>query len=203
MVLAALLTLSGIVKGVSVWNAPDSFFQEVFKSEGLAPPQDTGFDPIQFARASFMIICVAATMLGILLFILALFVRRGGKASAIGAIILVGLILLFLLLQSLGALIVLSTSADAVFILMVFAAIGALCVVTIRKLLAAYRAGTAADMSAMQAHFWMMQQQPQAAGYGYSHGPLAPPPGAAPISFLPPFAPLPPPPRDLPTHPSP
>lgn len=202
IVVAALLGLTGLAVCLWTWNAPDTLFQELIKKEGVVIPADAGISPVTLMRASYTIIAAGAMVLGIVLLILALFVRRGGKASAVGAIVIISLILLFLLLQFVGVF-MLGNGADMIFGILLIGAIGALCVATIRKLLAAYQAGAAADTSAMQAHCWMMQQQQQPAGYGYGYGYPAPPLGAEPISFVPPASQLPPPPRDLPSNSSP
>jgi hypothetical protein len=145
------------------------------------PPGTTVDDVLREA----MIRGGVSIVLGLVLIVLAIFVRRGGRSSSITSSVLVGIVGLFMFLALLGVLqqAFSAPSGQALFSLIFVAAGLALCVATFARLIMVARSPQDLRSLAMQqAQYWGMMQQQGGYGYGY---PPPPPAGAGPIGSAP------------------
>ena len=181
LVLGAIIFLSGTCVGSLVWVMPDDVMLNAVHQQQTELPQIPGYTPIQVIRMVSMVGSVMMIAAGGLLLIFLIFVRRGGKISTVCSIVLVGLIALFLLMNSVSALRQALSNPMAILPLAMFGGMVALCGITLIKLVAAFQSAGPAQIQAMQqAYYWMMQQQqPPPGGYGqqgYGYGQAPPPP---------------------------
>ena len=142
-------------------------------------PPDTTVD--QLVQGMLLLTAIAVA-LGLLLIVLAFFVRRGGRGAAIFSMSLTGVIALGMLITLLNGLRQLAANPSGqgmVAVLMMGVGL-ALAGTTIARLVVVLR--SRADLGAMaaqQAQYWAMMQQQGGYGYGY---PPPPPTGAGPIA---------------------
>jgi hypothetical protein len=158
---------------------PQMYQQQV--SNMQLPPGVTVDDVLREA----MIRGGVSIVLGLVLIVLAFFVRRGGRTSSITSSVLVGILALFMFLALLGVLqqMLSAPSGQAMFSLIFVAAGLALCGATLARLIMVARSPQDLRSLAMQSQYWEMMQQQGGYGYGY---PPPPPAGAAPIGSPPP-----------------
>jgi hypothetical protein len=119
----------------------------------------------------FLVIGVFLLAMGVVLVVLGFFVRRGGLGSIITASILTGLILLWSLVSTAGALLHPANADAGVGICMgvfMIAAAGTLLVLLVNAAKASGRVAMAKHQ--YQAQYWQYQQNMQAYGSGYGYG---------------------------------
>jgi len=201
--------VAGLVLAVGIFffwlsmTATSEQLEKLFAAqrEQIQPPPGYSFTDI--ARLGFSCVGVTAIGFAILMAIMAIFVRRGGRVAITTSTILSGLLMLILGLQCLGALrATLIQPATGLLSFVMVGGLAALVFAHLRLLIAAKHAGPAYPdaMAMQQMQYWMMQQQ-QAAGpdgaMGYGYGqpePLPPapqqPPQQKPPDDLPPLPPL-------------
>jgi hypothetical protein len=182
MILGALLFLMGTCVG-AVALMPEDLWAEMMH-EQPSSFAELGNTSLHSIRLIAMASSGMLFFLGVLLLILAIFVRREAKGAIITSIVvttLFGSLMLTNFLTSLPQL------GNPAFILPLFMLLSllVLSVITILKLVAAMRSSGSTQAQAMQqAYYWMMQQQGQGGygqgGYGYGYGQPPPPPAAPP-----------------------
>ena len=125
-------------------------------------------------------------LVGLILIVLAIFVRRASRTGSIISIALTGIVGMVMLLTLLNGLrqVVANPSGGAMFALIIVGVGLALCAATIAKLVLIVRSGQNLHGVAMQqSQYWAMMQQQGGYGYGY---PPPPPDGARPVGAPPP-----------------
>jgi hypothetical protein len=191
MVLGGILALFGTCIGSLVWLIPDDVLGKVVQQQGANLPPMNGYSPIQEMRILSAVTAGAMLLAGILLLVLAFFVRRGGRISAVCSIVansVIGIFILMDLLAGVGQ----GAVKFAIFPLVILVGLLALDGTTIAKLVASLRSSGDAQIRAMQqAHYWMMQQQQSSgafgqSGYGYGQGAVPPPSAPPPEGNVPP-----------------
>jgi hypothetical protein len=198
MILGAVLFLMGTCVG-AVALMPEDLWTEMMHQQPASFSQ-LGNNSLHAIRLIAMASSGILFFLGVLLLILAIFVRREAKAAIITSIVVTTLFGSLMLTNFLTSLPQLGNPAFILPLFMLFSLL-ALCIMTILKLVAAMRSGGAAQAQAMQQAYWWMMQQQQGqqgqggygqAGYGYGYGQPPAPPAA------PPPPPPPPPPQNPP-----
>jgi hypothetical protein len=184
LVLGAIMFLSGTCIG-SLWLVPDDMLLQSLRQQQANIPRIEGFTLIQEIHIMIIGSSMMMMLAGGLLLILAFFVRRGGRISTGCSIVLIGLIALFLFMNSVSALRQALVNPMGILSLAMIGGLLALCVITLVKLVAAFQSAGPAQLQAMQqAYYWMMQQQPPGGygqqGYGYGQNPSPPPQPTAP-----------------------
>lgn len=202
-VVAGLVLAVGILSFSWAMAATPEQLEKAFESQRQQIQPPPGYSFADLARLGFSCVGVLAMGFAVMAGILAIFVRRGGRAAITFSTILSGLLMLILALQCIGALrATLAQPAVGLFSLAMVGGFTALVFAHIRLLQAAKQAGPACpDALAMQQmQYWMMQQQAdgQAGSLGYGYGrpePLPSPPQpqqpmpAKPPNDLPPLPP--------------
>lgn len=194
-ILGAILVLPCTCLGAVVLAAR-SQVADVFRVQ-LAnmqlPPETTVDDVIR----AMIALTAIAVVIGLMLIVLAFFVRRANRTGAILSVTLIGLIMLGMLLMLVNGLrqMLGSPSGQGMFAVLMIGAALALAGTTVARLIAVLRLRPdIGALSAQQAQYWAMMQQQGGYGYGY---PPPPPAGAAPIAPStpggPPAPPTPPP----------
>jgi hypothetical protein len=185
MVLGGILTLFGTCIGSVVWLIPDDVLGKVVQQQAANLPPMNGYSPIQVMRILSAVTASAMLLAGILLLVLAFFVRRGGRMSAMWSIVANSVIGVFMLMDLLAG-VAQGGVRFAIFPLLILVGLLALNGTTIAKLVGSLRSSGDAQIRAMQqAHYWMMQQQQSSgafgqSGYGYGQSAVPPPPAPSP-----------------------
>jgi hypothetical protein len=158
---------------------PEEIVNEIVHQPQLNLPPIEHLSLVQEFRLAVAVGSGMTLAAGSLLLILAIFVRKGGKASTVISIILTCLIGLFILFGVPNELLQVAANPIAIFSLLISLSILALCITTIVKLSIAFKStGSAQSVAQQQAYYWMMQQQAGTynhAGYNYQGG-YPPPP---------------------------
>ncbi len=189
IILGSILLLIGTCVGAFALMPEDIWEQVMHQQQSSLP--EIGNTSLHAIRLMFMASSVVFFSVGVLLLVLAIFVRRESRGAIIASIVIAGLFGSFMLTNFLSAVSNLSNPMTFLPVLM-FLAILALNVITILNLVKAMRSSGSAQAQAMQqAYYWMQQQQqagagygqgPAGYGYGYGYGygqnptPQAPPP---------------------------
>ncbi|HSV14434.1 MAG TPA: hypothetical protein VLI90_09250 [Tepidisphaeraceae bacterium] len=157
-----------------------SLFASALNQVTLQPDQQQAIDQVEKttgvpAHTLFMAAGVVMFVVGLLIVVLGLFVRRGGMGATITSCIVTALILLWLGMNLLGAALHpmgASAGLGICFGVGIFILFGGL----LALLVAAARAarGVAAGQQQLQAQYWQYQQNMQS--YGGYHAPMTPPP---------------------------
>ncbi len=172
----------------AIMNASPTPQVEQLRSK-VAAQTSVSFDTL--CRAFGAIVCVP----GLLILVLAFFVRTGGKVATILSAVVVGLVSLLLILETIGGL-VQASDPNALMGLCVLVPCTAVLILQFVWLIqAAVASGNVQSAQQQYAQqYWQYQQTMQAyanAGYGYQTQPQASPPAAAPASVPPPLPPRP------------
>jgi hypothetical protein len=208
IVLGSILLLIGTCVGAFALM-PEDIWQQVMHQQQSSLPA-IGNTSMHAIRMMAMASSVVFFGVGVLLLVLAIFVRRESRGAIIASIVVCGLFGSFMLTDFLTAVSNLSNPTTFLPVIMLLAIL-ALSVITILNLVKAMRSSGSAQAQAMQqAYYWMQQQQQQAgagygqgpAGYGYGYGygygqsptPQAPPPPPPSQQAPPPLPPQIPPP---------
>jgi hypothetical protein len=196
-IFGSLIFLFGTCVGVLV-AMPDDVLNMIAQQPQIKLQHIADFSPAQEIRLIFAISAGLILVVGALLVLLAVFVRKGGRASTISSIVLNCLVAFFMLISLPNELLQAAANPMAIISLLISLGIMGLGITTIAKLgIAIKSAGSAQSIAQQQAYYWMMQQQAQTygqAGYSY-HGGYPPPPNPPqnpPQNALPPENPNPP-----------
>ena len=212
IILGSILLLIGTCVGAFALMPEDLWEQVLHQQQSSLP--EIGNTSLHAIRLMAMASSVVFFSVGVLLLILAIFVRRESRGAIIASIVVSGLFGSFMLTDFLSAVSNLSNPATFLPVLMLLAIL-ALSVITILNLVKAMRSSGSAQAQAMQqAYYWMQQQQQAGAGYGqgqpgygygygygYNQNPMAPP--SQPPPPPPPLQQQPPPPPPPPQNPPP
>jgi hypothetical protein len=191
-ILGAILVLPSTCAGaVMLVGRPQ--VSEIFRAQlaNMQLPPDTTVDQL---IQGMLLLTVIAVVVGLLLIVLAFFVRRGSRTAAIFSMTLAGIVALGMLITLLNGLrqLAANPSGQGIAAVLMMGVGLALAGTTIARLVVVLR--SRADLgvlAAQQAQYWAMMQQQGGYGYGY---PPPPPAGAAPIAPPPPGGPQNPPP---------
>lgn len=182
-VLAGLGLACGILVGISAWVSPE----QLLRQPGMETPEIPGSNltPEQILRITFTIAAVIMVLGGIVFGILGLFVRRGGKGSAITGVVLGILLLLWLAVNGVSAFFITANLLAGIFTICIVGVLGPLIVMMLMWLFQAIKAAPMIRYQRQQfeAQRWQYQQQQMAylqsappGGYGYGTPPPQQPP---------------------------
>lgn len=178
LILGTLIFLCGACVGILVFM-PDAILNQIAHQPQFNVPPIEHLTPVQEIRLAATAGSATLLVAGGLLLLLALFVRKGGKASTVGSIILNCMVGLFMAMGLPNELLQIAANPMAIVSLLISLGVLALCITTIAKLSIAFKStGSAQSQASQQAYYWMMQQQAGTynhAGYG-SQGDYPPPP---------------------------
>jgi hypothetical protein len=199
IILGSILLLIGTCVGAFALMPEDIWEQVMHQQQSSLPA--IGNTSMHAIRLMAMASSVVFFSVGVLLLVLAIFVRRESRGAIIASIVVCGLFGSFMLTDFLSAVSNLSNPTTFLPVIMLLAIL-ALSVITILNLVKAMRSSGSAQAQAMQqAYYWMQQQQqagagygqgPAGYGYGYGYGyaqnpaPQAPPPPPPPQPQQPP-----------------
>jgi hypothetical protein len=204
IVLGALGITCGLCVGVGVWVVPADALIEQLRGSTTAAQLDQlppGWTLEQLARIAYTCVAVLILIGGVVLVVLGLFVRRGGRAAIVTGIVLCSLLLLWMLGNLLFTVAQIGRGATAQ--ILAGTTIGMILLVCVVLALTwLVRAARAAPMVAwqrqqMQARYWQYQQQAgyvpgtPAVGYGYGYAAQSAPQQQAPVAPAPDAAPPP------------
>lgn len=169
LILGGLTLLAGTCIGTLLWAQGINVFLSEMQQRGMKMPDVPGESVADVLRLFFVLFTAVSMLIGTLLLVLAIFVRRGKRPAIIASIILVGLVSLILSMDVIGGIVQMNP------FVIVLAGVLLLGLATIRKLIQSLQSGPDPQAAAamQQAWMWMMQQQQQqsAGGYGYGYGP--------------------------------
>jgi hypothetical protein len=186
LILGAVLVLVPTCVGGLVMAARAQF-SAVFQTQVSHMQLPPGTTPDDVLRAAFLM-GVVNVVVGVVLIVLAISVRRASRTGAILSLCLngiVGLVMLLTLLNGLRQMAV-APSGGGLFALIIVGGGLALCGTTIAKLVQIVRSRhDLHGLAIQQSQYWAMMQQQMGGGYGYGYPP-PPPAGSAPIGPPPP-----------------
>jgi hypothetical protein len=183
-ILGAVLVFVPTCAGALVMAARAQFVA-IFQAQINNMQLPAGTTANDVLMAAFMMGAVNVVV-GLILIVLAIFVRRASRIGSIISIALTGIVGLVMLLTLLNGLrqMAANPSGGAMFALILLGGGLALCAATIAKLALIVRSGQDLHTLAMQqSQYWAMMQQQGGYGYGY---PPPPPDGARPVGAPPP-----------------
>jgi hypothetical protein len=183
MILGAILLLAptcgGAVFMVARAQAPAEFQSQLNNMQ--LPPGITVDDALRVLLG----IATTSAAIGLILLVLAFFVRRASRTGSMISISLTGIVAVVMVLMSLNALreLISRPAGPALFMLIILGGGLSLCSAMIAKLVLIVRSGQDLHALAMQqSQYWAMMQQQGAYGFGY---PPPPPDGARPVGAPP------------------
>ncbi len=189
-VLAALGLVCGACVGVGAWIQPMDRIIDQLQRSGYKLPDTGGDIPLeQLLRIGYTVMAVMGVLAGIAFIILGIFVRRGGKTSAIISLVFCVPLIGVSLYAVAATLVMGPKNPTALFgVVMVLVPTGLL-VLVMTWLIQAIRAASQVSIQQqmMMAQMWQYQQQ-QAAYGGYHQTPVNPAPGYGGYTPPPPYA---------------
>jgi hypothetical protein len=179
MVIGGILLLAGTCFGTIAWLAPTNLIEDQLRIAATTLPDLPGWSAAEILRTEFYVAAGVQFAIGLLLVVLAIFVRRGGHGSALASIVCIVLIGLVLVLNAMQTIATSGGNPLMLFSLLVVAGMLGLCINTVRKLWEAYRF---AELGKIQNdHQRSMMRQQQLSGPVTNWNYPLPPPGAGPV----------------------
>jgi hypothetical protein len=200
IVLSMLMILFGGLMTVMLWSQPPDALLNAMQQQrsNVQIPEVPGWTPGELVRFVVTIVAGGAGFIGLLLLLLAFFVRGGSRGAMIFSCVVVGGLLMFMGVGAVGAI---SNPASGITGFIMLAVPLVLSIGIMTRLISALRQpGGAPALTQQQAYWMMMQQQQMQPPHGYGYG--AYPPAAAPgNSPMPPILPGMPPQNPPPNYP--
>jgi hypothetical protein len=182
-ILGGLMLLCGIGCGTFAMTVP---MDRLISEAGVTLPQQPppGMSIEELMRIGYMVLGVGSFLAGVVLVVLGLFVRGGGRGAAVTSIVIVTILLFVIGLLTLASLPQMFQQPSAALGLCVVIVPIALLIASLIALVQAAKAAPQVGAMKQQQQFQMWQYQQQQQAYsqgGYSMPPQAPPPAPPPL----------------------